>query len=60
MIDKDRNPPVHMDYEEFNRRIQFLQVGIENAKLWNDVFELKLEIEKLKKLIEKLMEDASD
>ena len=59
MIDKDRNPPCVMNCEEFNRRIEFIRVGIENAKLWNDVMGLKLEIEKLKRIIER-MEDASN
>ena len=59
MIDKDRNPPCQMNCEEFNRRIEFIRLGIENAKLWNDVMELKLEIEKLKRIIER-MEDASN
>lgn len=59
MIDKDRNPPTLMNCEEFNRRIEFIRLGIENAKLWNDVMELKLEIEKLKRIIER-MEDASN
>ena len=29
MIDKDKNPPSMMNYEEFNRRIEFLRLGIE-------------------------------
>jgi len=33
MIDKDRNPPSMMNYEEFNRRLEFLRLGIEYEQL---------------------------
>jgi len=33
MIDKDKNPPTMMNYEEFNRRLEFLRLGIEYEQL---------------------------
>ena len=33
MIDKDKSPPSLMNYEEFNRRIEYLRLGIENENL---------------------------
>ena len=40
VIDKDRNPPTLMNYEEFNRRIEFLRLGIENELLRRKIEEL--------------------
>ena len=40
MIDKDRNIPTMMNYEEFNRRIEFLRLGIENEQLRRKIIEL--------------------
>jgi len=40
MIDKDRNPPSMMNYEEFNRRIEFLRLGIEYEQLRRKLIEI--------------------
>ena len=40
MIDKDRNIPTQMNYDEFNRRIEFLRLGIENEQLRRKIIEL--------------------
>jgi len=40
MIDKDRNPPSMMNYEEFNRRLEFLRLGIEYEQLRRKLIEI--------------------
>ena len=40
MIDKDRNPPSMMNYVEFNRRIEFLRLGIEYEQLRRKLIEI--------------------
>ena len=40
MIDKDKSPPSLMNYEEFNRRIEYLRLGIENELLKRKIEEL--------------------
>ena len=40
MIDEDRNPPTLINYEEFNRRIEFIRLGIENELLRRKIEDL--------------------
>ena len=47
MIDKDRNPPTMMNYEEFNRRIEFLQLGIKSEQRRRKIKKLKRQLEVL-------------
>ena len=47
MIDKDRNPPAMMNYEEFNLRIAYLRLAIKSEKRRRKIEKLKNKLEVL-------------